>query len=38
MRLPLGDTVAEPSAAIEVKWRLTNPYSQGMTLGRELCT
>ena len=38
MRLTCGDTVAEPSAAIEAEWRLTNLYSQGKTLGREQCT
>jgi hypothetical protein len=38
MQLTLGDMVTEPSAALEAKWRLTNPYSQGMTLGREQCT
>jgi hypothetical protein len=38
MRLIPGDTVAETSAALEAEWRLTNPYSQGKTLGREQCT
>jgi hypothetical protein len=38
MRLILGGTVMEPSATIEAEWRLTNPYSQGKTLGREQCT
>ena len=37
MRLIPGDTVAETSAALEAEWRLTNPYSQGKTLGREQC-
>jgi hypothetical protein len=38
MRLTLGDMVTELSAALEAKWRVTNPYSQGKPLGREQCT
>ena len=35
MQLILGDPGAAISAAVEAEWRLTNPYLQGKTLGRE---
>jgi hypothetical protein len=37
MQLMAGDTAAETSAALEAEWRLSDPYSQGKTLGREQC-
>jgi len=37
MLLILGHTVAATSAALAAQWSLTNPYSQGETLGREQC-
>ena len=38
MRLIPDDTVAKTSVAVATEWHLTNPYSQGKTLGRKQCT
>jgi len=38
MRPILIATVAKASAAMVAEWCLTNPYSQGKTLGRKQCT
>ena len=37
MQLIPGQRAAATLATIVAKWRLTNPYAQGTTLGREQC-